>query len=51
MFPVPLPNQIYLKLYFMESETVYAVYYLELIPGVLERGRSELEQDQASGLG
>ena len=48
--PVPFPNQIYLKLHFMESETVYPVYYLELIPNVLEQARSVLEQEQASGL-
>lgn len=35
VFPVQFPNQVYLKLYFMESETVYPVYYLELIPDVL----------------
>lgn len=35
VFPVPFPNQIYLKLHSMESEMVYSVYYLELIPSVL----------------
>lgn len=36
VFPVPFQDQSYLKLYFMESERVYSVYYLELIPHVLE---------------
>lgn len=50
VFPDPFPNQIYLKLHFMEFEMVYPVYYLELDTQCSLIGKICNEQEQSSGL-